>query len=871
MVRLRTLGTLDLRRSDGMELRSVVAQPRRLALLAYLAVASPRGFHRRDELIGLFWAEQEEDRARASLSRACYFLRREIGEDVLVSRGGELGLNSDRLWCDTAALEQAVAAGQHREALELYRGDLLPGFFASRAPAFDAWLENERIRVRDCAASAAWTLAEQEEAAGNLSVAAHWARRGVELEPFGETGFRRLLALLDRSGDRSGAAHAYERFATQIATELELSPSPETQRLIEAIRTREIAREEQRLSRPNDSVVARDEALAPNDPMVPRHDSTAARPVDAPRIDVAPMPVAAPAARPHRPAQRRRRLTLAAIALAAMVLGAAAAGAARARGEVVDGTEVAIEPFANETHDRSLAVLSDEAIALISSSLTQTGVARKVTRLEPGLRGRSRRLTRSLAARLTGVPLTRPAVTVSGFATRAGDSATFIVRFSDRRRTDLQWETTPVRVAMQSPSAALEEIRQRTLGGVAALGDERLRDYLPVATRPPTFDAYQQLVEGTALTGRGALEAGMERYRWAAALDSTFTWPLLSGTVSHLWRLNGNGVDSTLRALSSRRRHLVPLQQHLLDYLLALRVEDWNASHRAIRAAAEILPQRYGYRHAIAATHLNRPREAVAALTHPGMDSVFKDGVQTYWLVLTLALHQLDEHRNELEAARRARNNKPQSASALTQELRALAAIGRVEALRARLDTVQLLPNESWFTPAQAMVMAGQELRAHGQPNASTEAFDRAIAWYRARPTDESSSEVRRVDLGFALYFAERWDEAESMFRTLVAQRPDVPEYLGPLGTIAARRGDRKSAERIAERLRGIEHPAPAPGQESVVWRARIAALLGDREGSMRLLTDAFGPHGTASLHGDIDFYPLRDYPPFREFVRPKG
>ena len=157
------------------------------------------------------------------------------------------------------------------------------------------------------------------------------------------------------------------------------------------------------------------------------------------------------------------------------------------------------------------------------------------------------------------------------------------------------------------------------------------------------------------------------------------------------------------------------------------------------------------------------------------------------------------------------------------------------------------------------------------EPNASTEAFDRAIAWYRARPTDESSSEVRRVDLGFALYYAGRWDEAESIFRTLVAQRPDVPEYLGPLGMIAARRGDRKSAERIAERLRGIEHFAPAPGQESVVWRARIAALLGDREGSMRLLTDAFGPHGTASLHGDIDFDPLRDYPPFREFVRPKG
>ena len=73
MIRLRTLGALDLRAVDGEELRTVLAQPKRFALLAYLAVATPRGAHQRDTLIALFWPEQDSEHARNALSRACIF------------------------------------------------------------------------------------------------------------------------------------------------------------------------------------------------------------------------------------------------------------------------------------------------------------------------------------------------------------------------------------------------------------------------------------------------------------------------------------------------------------------------------------------------------------------------------------------------------------------------------------------------------------------------------------------------------------------------------------------------------------------------------------------------------------------------------
>src|SRR4030095_4611119 len=155
MIRLRTLGTLDLTQSDGPELRAVLSQPRRMALLVYLAVATPRRFHRRDHLVTLFWPEDDIERARASLNRAIYFLRRELGDGVVLSRGAEeLGLNFERLWCDAAAFDDALDRLELTVALELYRGDLLPGFFASRAEGFERWLETTRSHVRERAAAA---------------------------------------------------------------------------------------------------------------------------------------------------------------------------------------------------------------------------------------------------------------------------------------------------------------------------------------------------------------------------------------------------------------------------------------------------------------------------------------------------------------------------------------------------------------------------------------------------------------------------------------------------------------------------------------------------------------------------------------------
>jgi DNA-binding SARP family transcriptional activator len=243
MIQLRALGGLDLTDPEsGSELRSVLVQPKRLALLVYLALATHHRFRRRDTLTGLFWPNVDGDHARGALRQALRFLRGELGAAVLVNRGEEeVGVSPDALECDAARFEAACAAGEWIRALELYQGDLLAGVFIADVSAdFEHWLEDERRRLRRLAAAAAWSTVQSAEVTGDLARAAVWARKGVELAPDDEASVRRLIRILDRKGDRAGALSVYEAFRLRLASEYDAVPSPETEALLAAIRARQV-------------------------------------------------------------------------------------------------------------------------------------------------------------------------------------------------------------------------------------------------------------------------------------------------------------------------------------------------------------------------------------------------------------------------------------------------------------------------------------------------------------------------------------------------------------------------------------------------------------------------------------------------------
>jgi DNA-binding SARP family transcriptional activator len=234
LLRIQVFGAVEITGSAAAT--RILSQPKLTSLLGYLCLARPAGLQRRDRIIGLFWPEQPAERARGSLRTALHAMREALGADVFVRRGdGEVGLDFTRVWCDAHAFLEAIEEGRLARALELYRGPALEGLYGDSTP-LDHWLEEEREHYRALAADAAWGLAEQYGSGSDLTMAGKWARRAARLARADERRIRRVMSLLEKSGDRTGAIAVYEDFVRYAARELNVEPSQETRDLAERIR-----------------------------------------------------------------------------------------------------------------------------------------------------------------------------------------------------------------------------------------------------------------------------------------------------------------------------------------------------------------------------------------------------------------------------------------------------------------------------------------------------------------------------------------------------------------------------------------------------------------------------------------------------------
>ena len=245
---LRTLGSVQLDAPPAPagrpEARAVGTQPKRLALLVYLAMADPPGPKRRDALLALLWPESDQDKGRQVLRQTLYLLRQSLGAQCIVSRSDEdLEVNADCLTTDARRFESLIAAGDLRGALALYRGDFLEGFFVPGvSQEFDEWVAATRARLRGMASRAAWRVASEDERNGHGTSALHWARRASQLDPDSEIGIRDLMLLHRRLGDRIGALREYQSWATRLEREMGVAPSAELARLANSLREKDAPR-----------------------------------------------------------------------------------------------------------------------------------------------------------------------------------------------------------------------------------------------------------------------------------------------------------------------------------------------------------------------------------------------------------------------------------------------------------------------------------------------------------------------------------------------------------------------------------------------------------------------------------------------------
>lgn len=225
MLFLHTLGTTEVRGTDD---DLVHIEPKRLALLVYLAVAHSGSTVSRDTLLTLFWPERGEQAARAALRQSLHHLGTRMGFDVLLGRGtNEIGIDSQRLRCDVLLFDTALDAHEPARAMKLVRGEFLPGFlYAQASSAFLEWIDGERNRLKERALEAALLLTQEEQRRGNMTGQVHWLKRALDLEPFREDLLDQIIDLYEQSGNRATAAQTIRSFSRTLRIRYGVSTSP---------------------------------------------------------------------------------------------------------------------------------------------------------------------------------------------------------------------------------------------------------------------------------------------------------------------------------------------------------------------------------------------------------------------------------------------------------------------------------------------------------------------------------------------------------------------------------------------------------------------------------------------------------------------
>lgn len=256
-----TLGGLTIQR--GGKPVSALHSRKAQALLVYLAVTGrPQS---REVLADLLWEDFSQQKAMNNLRVVLSSLRKQLGEHLQITRD-KAGMNPEVDYdLDVAVLDANLdnsrkferktggldgeTAARIEQAVELYKGEFLKGFFVEKAPEFDAWMVVERERLHLSVLDGLGKLVRWELSRGDYTAGIRHASRWVQLDLLSEPAHRGMMRLLALSGQRSAALAQYEKCRDILATELGVEPDTSTTALHEQIVAGTLAPDEI-LSRP---------------------------------------------------------------------------------------------------------------------------------------------------------------------------------------------------------------------------------------------------------------------------------------------------------------------------------------------------------------------------------------------------------------------------------------------------------------------------------------------------------------------------------------------------------------------------------------------------------------------------------------------
>jgi predicted ATPase/DNA-binding SARP family transcriptional activator len=243
--RVNLLGGLRIQRGEQVITRFKTQKV--ASLFAYLAFHL-RQEHSREILMEMLWPESDTPTLRNSLSVALSSLRNQM-EPPGVSQGTviradrfSVGLNPATVTTDVAEFELAITAAAKAgsslervqfltEAVELYQGPLLPGFY-------EEWIALEQDRLTGLFFDSVAPLVNHLEEVGDTRSALTYARRAILIDPLREESQEILIRLLYADNQSGAALRQYRDYQRLLKEEMGEEPTSTLRSLVGQIESR---------------------------------------------------------------------------------------------------------------------------------------------------------------------------------------------------------------------------------------------------------------------------------------------------------------------------------------------------------------------------------------------------------------------------------------------------------------------------------------------------------------------------------------------------------------------------------------------------------------------------------------------------------
>lgn len=247
---IRLFGVTDVEiRGEAPQLHS----RRAMWLLAILAIRRGRPIERQ-RLAGMVWPESSDAQALHNLRQTLAGLRRSLGTfGQLIETASPRSMflrETPEVWVDVVEFDHCCEDGSVaslERGARLYRGPFLAG-------CDEPFARDERDVRERAFVDMAEHLAAHYVSIQNLGAARDMLRQLLSVDPYRESAFRTLMALLSQSGETAAALDLYRGLRSSLRRDLGMEPDPETTGLCRAIRQGSPANTGSKTARPKAEV-----------------------------------------------------------------------------------------------------------------------------------------------------------------------------------------------------------------------------------------------------------------------------------------------------------------------------------------------------------------------------------------------------------------------------------------------------------------------------------------------------------------------------------------------------------------------------------------------------------------------------------------